>query len=176
MINVKFLKTHEKAILPKRNNNSRSALRVDGDSGYDLFAVEDTIIPGSRVLTKEQAGAIAMEDEDFECGDRIEIGSAVVPVGLQLADLQEGYWFRIEARSGLGFKSGVQPHFGIIDNQYRGDLGVKLYNLKGKDYQVKAGDKIAQIIFYPIVEARLSFTDTISATERGEKGFGSSGK
>lgn len=175
MINVKFIKTHEKAILPKRNNNSRSALRVDGDSGYDLFAVEDTLIPGSKVFPKTELGTIAMEDEDFECGDRIQVGSAVVPVGLQLADLQEGYWFRIEGRSGLGFKYGIQPHFGIIDNQYRGDLGVKLYNFGANDYQIKAGDKIAQIIFYPIVEAKMAFTDTISVTERGEKGFGSSG-
>lgn len=169
-IQVQFIKTHEDAKLPTRNNhgtlqgatesqllqNEKQGvftfhyLRNDGDSGYDLSAVSDTLIPSG--------------------------GSAVVPVGLQLAFISEGYWFRIEARSGLGFKHSVQPHFGIIDNQYRGDLGVKLYNMSNKDYFVKAGDRIAQIIFYPLISAEMSFTDEVSETSRGEKGFGSSGQ
>ena len=78
----------------------------DSDTGYDIYSVEKAIIPGR--------------------------GSAVVDVGLKLAFLTEGWWFRIEPRSGLGFKHNIQPHLGIIDNGYRGDLGVKLYNFSGR--------------------------------------------
>lgn len=176
MIEVKFIKTHERAQLPKRNHSSTTSIVVTGDSGYDLYAVEDVVIPATHVAPKTEIGTIAMEDEDFECSNKASIGSAVVPVGLQLAYIQDGFWFRIEARSGLGFRYGIQPHFGIIDNQYRGDLAVKLYNLTGTDYQVKAGDRIAQIVFYPIVEVKMSITEQVSETDRGSKRLGSSGK
>ena len=176
MIDVKFIKTHEKAQLPKRNHNSINSFIIIGDSGYDMYAVEDVVIPATQVLPKVDVGTIAMEDEDFECSNKAAVGSAVVPIGLQLAYIQDGYWFRMEARSGLGFKHGIQPHFGIIDNQYRGDLAVKLYNLRGEDYHVKAGDRIAQMVFYPIVEAKRTLTDQITETARGSKRLGSSGK
>jgi len=176
MIEVKFIKTHEKAQLPKRNHNSVSSINVTGDSGYDLFAVEDIVIPATKVLDKVADGAIAMEAEDFECSNKVTIGSAIVPIGLQVAYIQEGHWFRIEARSGMGFRHGIQPHFGIIDNMYTGNLDCKLYNLTGVPYQVKAGDRIAQIVFYPIIEAKCIFTDQINKSARADKGIGSSGK
>jgi len=176
MIKVKFIKSHPNAQLPKRNHNSLTSINITGDSGYDLYAVEDAIVPGTKVLPKAEFGTIAMDDEDFECSDAVQIGSAVIPVGLQLAYIEDGYWFRMEARSGLGFKYGIQPHFGVIDNQYRGDLAVKLYNLRAEDYKVNAGDRIAQIVFYPIIEAKMAFTDEIIETVRGSKRLGSSGR
>ena len=160
MIEVRFKKTHDNAVLPHQNN-----VVDDGtsDSGYDLYAVEDTLIPRSDSAPSVQGFP-----------SEVRIGHAVVPVGIEVAYIQPGYWFKIEGRSGLGFKHGIQPHFGIIDNQYRGDLGVKLYNLSDMDYVVKSGDKIAQMVFYPLVEAEMSFTDEKHETSRGEKGFGSS--
>jgi len=175
MIEVKFIKTHERAQLPKRNHDSINSFIIIGDSGYDIYAVEDVVIPATKVLPAYEIDPVIMDEEDYECSDRVTIGNAVVPVGLQVAYIQDGYYMRIEGRSGLGFKSGIQPHFGIIDNQYRGDLSIKLYNLTGKDYQVKIGDRIAQAVFYPIIEAKLSFSAQISETTRSTKGFGSSG-
>lgn len=145
-VDIKFVKTHEKAVLPKYNHSDP----YTGDSGLDVTAVEDAIIPYS--------------------------GSAVVPVGLKLAYVTPGYWFRVEGRSGLGFKHSIAPHFGIIDNPYRGDMGIKLYNFGKADYTVKAGDKIAQLIIYPLIQANIHWADEVSETNRGEKGFGSSGK
>lgn len=186
MIKAKFIKTHQNAQLPKRNNGSTLkdtpdqifnidegafgfyTLRDNGDSGYDLTAVEDTFIPPTTVSL--------IETQEGEIESKCEVGNAVVPVGLKLAEIQDGFWFRIEARSGLGFKHSVQPHFGIIDNQYRGDLGVKLYNLSSKGYHIKAGDRIAQIVFYPIISADMSFVDVAAESARGENGLGSSGK
>lgn len=155
---LELIKTHENAILPSQNN---TALDGTGDTGYDLYAVEDVLIPGIQVNTGTRAG---------------HINSAVVPVGLEIGYIEPGYWLRIEGRSGLGFKHGIQPHFGIIDNQYRGGLGVKLYNLTSTDYQIKAGDKVAQIVGYKLIEMNIEFTDTKSDSTRGEKGFGSSGR
>ena len=118
-----------------------------GDTGYDLTAVEDVQI--SR------------------CG--------LVPVGITLAYIEKGFWFRIEPRSGLGFKHDIQPHLGIIDNGYRGDLGVKLYNFGHEPYFVKKGDRIAQFVVYPLIQPQCSWADEITESDRGGKGFGSSG-
>jgi dUTP pyrophosphatase len=168
---IEFLKTHPDARLPEQNNQ-----KTDGtaDTGYDLYAVENVVIPGVHI--ESNIGSDAEEHLKVNGSSRYKVGSAVVPVGLEVAFIEPGYWFRIEGRSGLGFKYGIQPHFGIIDNQYRGDLGVKLYNLGSDDYIVSAGDKIAQMVFYPLVEAQMKFADAKQETDRGEKGFGSSGK
>lgn len=142
---IKFKKTNDDAILPRKAHPDSKT----GDTGYDLFAVEDTSIPAK--------------------------GSAVVPVGLTLADITPGYWFRIEPRSGLGFKHSLQPHLGVIDNPYRGDLGVKLYNFGDKDVIIPKSSGVAQIAVYQNIDSAVSFTDEVSDTDRGEDGFGSTG-
>lgn len=143
-MNVKLIKTHPDAVLPTANNKEPGT----GDSGYDLVAVERTKIS--------------------------QRSSAVVPVGLTLADITPGYWIRIEPRSGLGFKHSLQPHLGVIDNGYRGDLAVKLYNFSDSDYIIEPGDKIAQLVVYPLLQPTFEFTDEATETNRGDKGFGSS--
>lgn len=144
---IKVKKTHPDAVLPSCNNCEPGT----GDSGYDLVAVEEVKIQSQH--------------------------SAIIPVGLTLADIEPGYWLRIEPRSGLGFKHSIQPHLGVIDNGYRGDLGVKLYNFnKTQDYIVRKGDKIAQLVAYPLIQPKFKFTDEITETARGDKGFGSSGR
>ena len=142
--NIKFLKTHQDAVLPIVNNNEP----YTGDSGYDLTAVDDITIP--------------------------KAGSAIVSVGLTLANLTPGYWMRIEPRSGLGFKHNIQPHLGVIDNGYRGDLAVKLYNFGDAEYNVNKGDRIAQLVVYRLVQATLEWSDDVTHTSRGADGFGSS--
>jgi len=144
-VNIKFKKTHVDAILPRKAHPNPDT----GDSGFDLFAVEDTTIPAR--------------------------GSAVVPVGLTLADITEGFWFRIEPRSGLGFKHNLQPHLGIIDNPYRGDLGVKLYNFSDKDVTIEKGIACAQFVVYENIHTSVEFAEEVSSTDRGEAGFGSTG-
>ena len=146
---ITFVKTHPDAQLPKASNSEIGT----GDSGYDLVAVEDTVIPWHQRHP----------------------GSAVVPVGRTLAYIEKGFWFRIEPRSGLGFKHSLQPHLGIIDNGYRGDLGVKLYNFSEKQYTVKKGDRIAQLVVYPLTQPQCEWADEVVESDRGDKGFGSSG-
>lgn len=146
---VQFKRLHACAKLPQKSNTERDALLL-GDSGYDLTSVEEKVIPAH--------------------------GDAVVDVGLQLAYITPGFWFRIEARSGLGFKHGIQPHFGIIDNPYRGILTVKLYNLTSYAYQVQPGDRIAQMVLFPVIIAEISETDSVQETERGGQRLGASGR
>ena len=145
-VDIRFVMTHDAAVLPEYNHNNP----FQGDSGLDVTSVEDVIIPYG--------------------------GSAVVPVGLKLAYITPGDWFRVEGRSGLGFKHSIAPHFGIIDNSYRGDMGIKLYNFGKADYTVKAGDKIAQLIVYPLIQSNVGWSMKVHETARGEKGFGSSDK
>lgn len=121
----------------------------ESDTGLDITAVEDTLIRGR--------------------------GHNVVPTGITVADCQ-GFWYLVLPRSGLGFKHGIQPHLGVIDQEYRGDLAIKLYNFSEIDYLVKRGDKIAQIAFYPLVHATCEWAEEVTQTDRGDKGFGSSGK
>jgi dUTP pyrophosphatase len=144
-VELKFTRSHDDAVLPMANNSEPGT----GDTGYDLTAVEDV-----RILPN---------------------GSKVVPVGLKLAYVTPGFWFRIEPRSGLGFKKSVQPHLGVIDNGYRGDMGVKLYNFHDfNDVQIRKGDKIAQLVVYELFQPNVSWADEVSESARGEKGFGSS--
>lgn len=145
MPSIKFVKTNPDAILPRKAHPDY----LTGDTGFDLFAVDDVVVPAR--------------------------GSIVAPVGLKLAYITPGYWFRIEPRSGLGFKKNIQPHLGIIDNPYRGDMGVKLYNFGDNDVSINKGVAIAQFAIYKLITANVEFVEEVTATDRGEKGFGSTG-
>jgi dUTP pyrophosphatase len=139
-VTLKFKKINENAKLPTKNNES--------DTGFDVYCVEDKIIPAR--------------------------GSDVVDVGLEFAYITPGYWVKVEGRSGLGFKHGISPHPGIIDSGYRGNAGIKLYNNSDSTYEVKAGDRIAQFVVYKNYSVAVEEGDTVES-DRGASGFGSSG-
>lgn len=119
------------------------------DTGFDVYCVEDKIIPAR--------------------------GSAVVDVGLDFAFITPGYWVKVEGRSGLGFKYGVSPHPGIIDNGYRGNAGIKLYNNTDNSYTVNKGDRIAQFVVYKNYDVGVEEGEK-EESDRGNSGFGSSGR
>ena len=101
---------------------------------------------------------------------------ALVPTGVAIA-LQEGYEAQVRPRSGLALKHGVTclnaP--GTIDADYRGEIGVILINHGGEPFTVRRGDRIAQLVVAPVVQATLSLVDDLDGTVRGSRGFGSSG-
>ena len=119
------------------------------DTGFDVYCVEDKLIPAR--------------------------GSAVVDVGLDFAYITPGFWVKVEGRSGLGFKHGIMPHPGIIDEGYRGNAGIKLYNLTDVDYNVIKGERIAQFVVYRNYTTIVEEGETVES-DRGASGFGSSGK
>ncbi len=83
---------------------------------------------------------------------------------------------KIHTRSGLALKKGMRNHLGIIDNDYRKELTVVMYNNGTYPVSIKAGDKIAQLEFYRVPSVWLIEKEKLSKSCRGEQGFGSSGK
>ena len=101
----------------------------------------------------------------------------IVPTGFRV-EIPLGYEMQIRPRSGLAVKYGISlPNTpGTIDSDYRGPLGVALINLGADAYVIRHGDRIAQMIVAPVVQARFEVVDTLSDTTRGEGGFGSTGR
>lgn len=135
--------------------------------------------PGAALPRRSSAGAAGADLAAWLPGGSIVLRPgerALVPTGLRIA-LPEGYEAQIRPRSGLALKSGVtvlnSP--GTIDSDYRGEVGVILANLGGEDFEIRDGDRIAQIVvsshqvcaFEPVLE--------LDGTGRGEGGFGSTG-
>jgi dUTP pyrophosphatase len=118
-------------------------------AGYDLYAAEDvTVVSGTRKLIKTN---VSME-------------------------ITPGYYGRIAPRSGLAYKNGIDVLAGVIDSDYRGDIGVILYNTdKNLDFVVKKGDRIAQIIFEACYSANLEEAIVLDNTLRQNGGYGSTG-
>lgn len=107
----------------------------------------------------------------------IESGkSAMVPTGL-FFEIPQGYEVQIRPRSGLAAKNGVTvlntP--GTIDSDYRGEINVILINLGDKPFTVNSGDRIAQMLVAPVIQADFSIVSSLEETERGAGGFGSTG-
>ena len=101
---------------------------------------------------------------------------AIVPTGLRVA-LPEGFEMQIRPRAGLALKHGITlPNTpGTIDSDYRGPLGVALVNLGAAPYVVSHGDRIAQCVIAPVLQAGFEVVEALDATARGAGGFGSTG-
>lgn len=101
---------------------------------------------------------------------------AIVPTGLYM-ELPVGYEAQVRPRSGLAAKKGITvlnaP--GTIDADYRGNVGVILVNLSNEDFTVKNGERIAQMVIAKHERAEWEEVETLSSTDRGEGGFGSTG-
>ncbi|MEL5876421.1 dUTP diphosphatase [Cereibacter sphaeroides] len=104
------------------------------------------------------------------------LGRVLVPTGLRI-EIPDGFELQIRPRSGLALKHGISlPNSpGTIDSDYRGPLGVILVNLGDEPFRVAHGDRIAQMVVAPVVQARFELADELGATARGAGGFGSTG-
>ena len=118
------------------------------DAGYDLFSREDAVI-------YPNAGGI------FDTGVHVEI--------------PRGYVGFLKSKSGLNVKHSIQSE-GVIDSGYTGSINVKLFNHGSKDVHIQKGQKISQLVLLPIITPELELVDTLEDTERGNGGFGSTGK
>jgi dUTP pyrophosphatase len=101
----------------------------------------------------------------------------VIPTGLRV-EIPQGYEMQLRPRSGLTLRHGISlPNTpATIDNDYRGPLGVALINMGDAPYTVQHGDRIAQAVIAPVVQAQFAVTDSLSPTDRGTGGFGSTGR
>jgi dUTP pyrophosphatase len=135
-------------------------------------------LPLPAYETAQAAGmdlrAAVLEDEPvtLEPGAR-----AAVPTGLAMA-LPAGFEAQVRPRSGLALKAGVTclntP--GTIDADYRGEVKVILINLGQEPFVIRRGERIAQMVVAPVVQAAWREVDSLDETERGEGGFGSTGR
>lgn len=120
-----------------------------GDAGVDLYSCENyNLKPGERYLFK---------------------------LGFS-AEFPEDYVALVWDKSGLSVKNGLTCLAGVIDHGYRGEYGVVLLNTSAENYEVKKGDKIAQLLIQKIEQVEFSEEKELSDTERGKGGFGSTGK
>ncbi|SDE75156.1 dUTP diphosphatase [Rhodobacter capsulatus] len=105
------------------------------------------------------------------------MGRAIVPTGLRVA-IPDGFEMQIRPRSGLAFKHGLgMPNApGTIDSDYRGPLGVLMINFGAEAYTIRHGERVAQAVIAPVVQARYEAAADLGETARGAGGFGSTGK
>ena len=122
---------------------------IDGDAGYDLYASETKIVPSKS--------------------------SASIKTGICI-QLPPGYWFEIMPKSGLATKHNISVHNGVIDNGYRGEIIIHVYNHGDVDYMFNKNDKVAQGVLRQQIVFELAEVTDLTDSIRGEKGFGSTGK
>ena len=119
-----------------------------GDAGLDLYAVEDVVLkPGEW---------------------------KAVPTGIAV-EIPEGHFGLIKDRSGLALKHALHCLAGVVDENYRGEIKVVMINLGREEFKIEKGTRIAQLLIVPYLSVEVEEVEELSDTERGERGFGSSG-
>lgn len=119
------------------------------DAGYDLHALQDAWVLARR--------------------------SATVRTGIAVA-IPQGYYGRVASRSGLSLKHSLEVGAGVVDAGYRGEIMVRLHNHSDDNVFLAAGDRIAQLVVTAIYTGDMEEVERLDDTERGDRGFGSSGK
>lgn len=119
-----------------------------GDAGMNLYSAEDLVLKGG-------------ERQAIKTGIKMEI--------------PDGYVGLIWDRSGMAFNNGIKTMAGVIDCGYRGEVKVVLTNLSQEDFEIKKGYKIAQMIIQKFESPKIEIADSLSSSERGDGGFGSTG-
>ena len=101
----------------------------------------------------------------------------LIPTGLKI-ELEHGYEAQIRPRSGMSIKHGITliNCVGTIDEDYRGEVCVAVVNISNEEYTIEPDERIAQMVITKYEQAKIEVVDNLSDTERGEGGFGSTGK
>lgn len=146
MVEVKIIKLNEKAIVPTYGSECAA--------GADLYA-----------LTEEKEIAFLPNE------------TKMVHTGI-CAEIPEGYAGLIYARSGIATKRGLAPanKVGVVDSDYRGEIMVSLHNHSSETQTIANGERIAQLVIAPFLKVEFKEAESLSDTERGTGGFGSTGK
>lgn len=140
-------------LIPEEQRNvEKPSYETDGSAGMDVAACLDeslTVLPGDIAL---------------------------IPTGFALA-IPVGFEIQVRPRSGLAIKKGltIVNSPGTIDSDYRGEVKIGLINLGSEDVVIERGDRIAQLVLAPVVQAQFVEVDELDKTERGAGGFGHTG-
>jgi dUTP pyrophosphatase len=143
-------------LVRKINKNATIPVRsTDGSAGYDFYSPIDVIInPKSKILIQTNISV-----ELPECPFKGHI-----------------YCMKMMSRSGLSLKKSIEVGAGLIDSDYRGNIGVILYNHGDEPVEIKSGDRIAQGVIITIAVPEIIDVDELSNTKRGDGGYGSTGQ
>lgn len=103
-------------------------------------------------------------------------GRALIPTGLHMS-IPKGYMLAVVTRSGIGLKNGITManSYGVVDADYRGDIGLIIQNNGFEPFTILTGDRIGQGLIYKVEQADFELANELGNTERGEDGFGHSG-
>lgn len=139
---------------------------TEGAAGFDFRAY----MPGREVVIPPST----VEYDEFLAQDVVTPGRGLIPTGLAFA-IPKGFELQVRSRSGLALKKGIQAHFGTIDADYRGEVGVILFNFGEEPLTIEHGDRIAQGIVAAVARMPFEEVTELDETERGTGGFGSTG-
>lgn len=128
----------------------------------------------AKPLMRGSAGAAGFDICADECCFIPAGGRKAVKTGTGL-EMSDSVYCRVSPRSGLAVRDGIDVMAGVIDSDYRGEVIVVLVNHGDKAFQINHGDRIAQLIFSPVLTCVTEWKGTVSETERGANGFGSTG-
>jgi len=175
MIKINYVKLDKNAKDPVKKLNE--------DAGWDIFSIEDSpLFPGATKLIRtgisfqaewdlpEVIDSQGIYTEDQSLTNKIVTGL----MNQYFIDNFEMY-IQGESRSGLAIQ-GIHWIGGVIDSPYRGEVGVVLANTSKRSYMVKHGEKIAQVVVNIIPKTTINKVESLTESDRGSKGFGSSGK
>lgn len=133
-----------------------------------------TLDPGAYVPVRAHATDAGLDIKSPKLVYIPPYSSVVIDTGVHV-EIPEGYAGMLKSKSGLNIKHDITSD-GIVDCGFTGSIQVKLYNHGSHGYEVKNGDKITQLVITPIINPVIELVDELKATERGSKGFGSSGR
>ena len=144
-VNIPPMQLNVKKLVPEAKLPTKGSLHA---AGYDLYASK-----GTKVDAKQKI---------------------LVSTGISM-EIPEGCYGRIAPRSGLAVKNFIDVGAGVIDSDYRGEVKVLLFNFSSDDFEVKEGDRIAQLIIEYVAPTNITEITELNETSRGEGGFGSTG-
>jgi len=145
------------AKIPKRGSQHAA--------GYDLYADENTFVPAMQCEITYVNGL-----QQY----KVSAGSKLVSTNIAIS-IPHGYYARGASRSGLAVKNSIEVGAGVIDSDYRGEVKVLLRNHGASSFEIKQGDRIAQLIIEKIITPDPMEVKELSDTLRGAGGFGSTG-
>lgn len=127
-----------------------------------------TYLPEYKTCGAAGADLHARGDWNIKPGETL-----IIPLGICF-EIPAGYEVQIRPRSGLS-KQSIEVIIGTVDSDYRGEVGAIIHNASGKLFAIRDGDRVAQMIYSPVVQAGFEVVDELSDTKRGKDGFGSTG-
>lgn len=125
-----------------------SKAHPDEDAGFDIYAIKDVTVKAFEVAT--------------------------VPTGIAFTS-PKGYYGQIKTRSSMG-KQGMRVHPGVIDRGYTGEVAIIVTNLTSRDYEVHAGERVAQLLILPVPDMEVEEVKELPSSSRGTGGLGSTGR